>query len=109
MAFGFIRVLFVLLSMVLGFQFGTAFQGFGTYWGIIGAGVGTTVSLAIILLEHGMGRVSLRGLSAAVFGLILALIVAKFLNGVIDLIPDLGEFERTVLITIGARHDFSPR
>ncbi|HTL70329.1 MAG TPA: PIN domain-containing protein [Candidatus Eisenbacteria bacterium] len=89
MTFGFIRALFVLLSAILGFQFGNAFEGYGSHWGLIGAGIGTGVSFFVILLEHGMGKVSLRGLSAAVFGLILAFIVSRFLSGAIDLVPEL--------------------
>lgn len=89
MTFGFIRILFVLLSMVVGFQLGSAFGGIGNTWGLIGAGIGLVASGLLILLEHAVGKVSLRGLSAAVFGLIFALIVSQFLSGAIDLIPDL--------------------
>lgn len=89
MTFGFIRALFVLISMILGYQFGNAFLSYGSYWGLAGAGIGVLVAFGIIGLEHGIGKVSLRGLSAAVFGLILAFIVSRFLNGAIDLIRDL--------------------
>ena len=50
---------------------------------------GAAAAFFIILLEHGLGKVSLRGLSAAVFGLILALMVSRFLTDAIDLIPQL--------------------
>ena len=90
MTFAFIRVLFILLSTVLGFQFGSAFQGVGNYWGLIGAGIGAVAALIVILIEHTIGKVSMRGLSAAVFGLILAFIVSKFLTSAIDLVPELG-------------------
>lgn len=89
MTFGFIRILFILLSATLGFQLGTEFNQYGAAWGLIGACSGTVLAFLVILLESGLGRVSLRGLSAAVFGLILALIVAHFVSGTIDLIPDL--------------------
>ena len=89
MTFGFIRALFVLICMVVGFQLGSVFGGLGNEWGLIGAGIGITLAFIIILVEHGLGRVSLRGLSAAVFGLIFALIVANFLYSAIDIIPNL--------------------
>lgn len=89
MTFGFIRALFILVCTVVGFQLGSAFEGYGTLWGLIGAGAGAGIAFFIIFIEHVLGKVSLRGLSAAVFGLILALIVSKFLSGAIDLIPQL--------------------
>ena len=89
MTFGFIRVLFILLSTVVGFQLGGAFSSVADAWGLIGAGIGFGVSAAVIGFEQILGKVSLRGLSAAVFGLIFALIVSQFLSNAIDLIPDL--------------------
>ena len=89
MTFGFIRVLFVLISAIVGFQMGSALQGVGSAWALIGIFVGATFALLVILVEAGLGKLSLRGLSAAVFGLVLALIISRFLTGAIDLIPDL--------------------
>lgn len=89
MTFGFIRVLFILLSTVVGFQLGSAFGGVADAWGLIGAGIGALVSVLVIIFEQASGKVSLRGLSAAVFGLVFALIVSQFLSGAIDLIPQL--------------------
>ena len=89
MTFGFIRALFVLISAIVGFQLGSAFQGVGTVWALVGAAIGVGLAGVIILIEAGLGKLSLRGLSAAVFGLILALIISRFLTGAIDLIPDM--------------------
>ncbi len=89
MTFGFIRALFLLICTVVGFQLGSVYQGFGSSWGLVGAAIGAGIAIFVILFESTMGKVSLRGLSAAVFGLILALIVARFITGAIDLIPDL--------------------
>src|SRR3989338_4263385 len=89
MTFGFIRALFVLISAVVGYQLGTDFHGVGSFWSLGGIAIGVGLALFIILIEMGLGKLSLRGLSAAVFGLILALIVSRFLTGAIDLIPDL--------------------
>lgn len=90
MTFGFIRILFVLICTIMGFQIGSAFEGYGSLWGLAGVGVGVVISLGVIFVESQLGKVSLRGLSAAVFGLILALIVSKFITSAIDLIPELG-------------------
>lgn len=90
MTLHFIRVLFVLLSATLGYQLGDAIRVSGAPWGLQGAGLGVMLSFLIILMERGMEKISLRGLSAVVFGLILALIISKFLNNAIDLIPSLG-------------------
>ncbi len=89
MTFGFIRALFVLISTVVGYQLGSAYQGVGSMWALWGTGIGVALSFIIVLIEMGLGRLSLRGLSAAVFGLVLALIVSRFLTGAIDLIPDM--------------------
>lgn len=89
MTFGFIRVLFVLISMVVGFQLGSALQGLGSIWAIAGAGIGLVVAVLVILVETSLGKLSLRGLSAAVFGLILALAISKLITSAIDMIPDM--------------------
>lgn len=89
MTFGFIRTLFVLISAVLGFQIGSIFQGYGSMWGISGCFLGAAAAGIIIILEILLGKVSTRGLSAAVFGLIMALAVSRILSGAIDLIPEL--------------------
>jgi len=49
--------------------------------------VGCVVALGVISLEAGFSNVSMRGLSAVVFGLLLALIISKFVTDAIDLIP----------------------
>lgn len=89
MTFGFIRALFVLISTTVGFQLGSAFGGVGGPRALIGAAIGIIASFLVILFERMIGKISLRGLSAAVFGLVLALIVSKFLSGAIDLVPEL--------------------
>ena len=67
MAFNFLRVLFILLFTVIGFQLGSDLQGYGTAWGLIGAGAGAAIALIVVLIENALGKISLRGLSAAVF------------------------------------------
>ncbi len=78
----FIRLFFIVASTTIGYITG----GF-TDDALLGAGVGFFASWLIIFLERGMRRVSVRGLSSAVFGLILGLIMAKLLTDAISLIP----------------------
>ncbi|OGX40502.1 MAG: hypothetical protein A2984_01085 [Omnitrophica WOR_2 bacterium RIFCSPLOWO2_01_FULL_41_12] len=71
----FARILFVVISMIIGFQTvgpkGNA---------LLGALIGIISALVIILAEIGMRKVSVRGLSSSVFGLILGLIMAKLVS-----------------------------
>jgi uncharacterized protein YacL len=64
-----VRILFIIISIVIGYQMTTP--------PVLGALLGALISGTIILLEIGMRRVSVRGLSSTVFGLILGLIMAK--------------------------------
>ena len=89
MALGFLRALFVLLCMTLGYQLGNAIQYGGSSWALQGASIGVAAAFFVILVERGMEKLSLRGLSSVVFGLILALIISKFLSNAVDLIPTL--------------------
>jgi uncharacterized protein YacL len=76
----FVRILFILGSIVIGYQTGDV-NGSGIVGGLIGALVG----LVIILSEIGMRRVSVKGLSSSVFGLILGLIMAKLVTDAVSL------------------------
>lgn len=78
----YVRIFFVMVSTAIGYVMGDF-----TSHGLIGAGVGFFASWIIILAERGMRRVSARGLSSAVFGLILGLIMAKIITDAISLVP----------------------
>jgi len=69
-------------SMIIGYQ---AMEPRGS--GFLGVGVGILAGIIIILLEIAMRRVSVRGLSSAVFGLILGLIMAKLVTDAFSLAP----------------------
>lgn len=77
-----LRILFAIGSTIVGYQTidikGSA---------VLGALVGLIVSMVIIFLEIGMKRVSMRGLSSAVFGLILGLLMSKMILDAISLAP----------------------
>ncbi len=74
------RLLFVLGSMFIGYQ--TAVSGGN---GFIGISIGGLAALVMILLEIGLRKVSVSGLSSAVFGLILGLIMAKLVGDAFSL------------------------
>jgi uncharacterized protein YacL len=76
----FARILFILGSIVIGYQTGDAHGA-----GFLGAFIGALSGLVIILSEIGMRRVSVKGLSSSVFGLILGLIMAKLVTDAVSL------------------------
>lgn len=75
-----VRVLFLIIGSIIGFQ---SLQPQGL--GIAGAFGGAAVTLVIILAEVGMRKVSVKGLSSSVFGLILGLIMAKLVTDAFSL------------------------
>ena len=78
----FVRILFILCTMIIGYQTFDP-RGLGI-WGALG---GALVSLIIILSEAGMRKVSVKGLSSTVFGLILGLIMAKLVTDAFSVAP----------------------
>jgi uncharacterized protein YacL len=90
-----IRILFIIGSMVVGYQ---TLEPGGN--GLIGAMGGILVSLVIIFLEIGMRKVSVKGLSSAVFGLILGLIMAKLATDAISLASIPGENLNLIRVTL---------
>ncbi|RJO65256.1 MAG: PIN domain nuclease [Candidatus Omnitrophota bacterium] len=93
----FVRILFLIGSALIGYQ---TFEPRGTVAGIIGALMGVVASGIIILLEIGMRRVSMRGLSSAVFGLILGLIMSKMIGDAVSLAPISIEALSVVRVTL---------
>ncbi|MCX5697762.1 MAG: TRAM domain-containing protein [Candidatus Omnitrophica bacterium] len=90
-----VRILFVLISIVIGFQ-SVVFSGAG--W--IGALIGGIAALIIIVLELGMRKVSVRGLSSAVFGLILGLIMSKLVSDAVSIAPINAEQLNQIRVTL---------
>jgi len=70
-----LRILFIIGSGIVGYQTIIINDS-----GLLGAAIGVVGALIIILLELGMRTVSVRGLSSAVFGLILGLIMSKLVT-----------------------------
>ena len=82
-----IRLFFIFISGVVGYLFVFYLRGaegnlplLGVAFGFLGAGI-------IILLESAMRHISIRGLSAVVFGLIFGLIMAMLISFFIRLLP----------------------
>lgn len=71
----FIRILFILCCTVVGYQVGDV-NDLNIFWASAG---GFMFGLVIILLEAGMRGISVRGLSSAVFGLVLGLVIARLM------------------------------
>lgn len=70
-----VRILFLVGSMIVGYQAA----------GFSGIFIGALAALVMILLEIGLRKVSVSGLSSSVFGLILGLIMAKLVGDAFSL------------------------
>lgn len=86
MGVSYIRVLFAVASVVVGHQIGSVMFGIHSQYGTYGSFAGLAVAGVVIALEMMTSRVSLRGLSAAVFGLLLALIIANLISAAVETI-----------------------
>ena len=83
----FVRIGFIIISAILGSQVVGFSEGWPAWLRILsGAALGTVLVL-IEAVIHRIGRVSVRGFSAAVFGLLFGLIMAKLVSDAIGLIP----------------------
>jgi len=83
----FIRFFFIILSTVVGSYVCSSFIGPEVYWAVIGAAIGFFTSAVLITCESWMRKVSIRNLSAAVFGLIFGIFMSWVLTIAIKLIP----------------------
>ena len=86
MTLSFIRCLFIILATAVGYYVGTL-----RLESLLCAQIGCLGGLVLIFLESRMRRVSVRGLSSMVFGLLLGVLLAKLISGVLTLLP-LGDY-----------------
>ena len=95
----FVRVGFVLLSAILGSQI-IGRESAWPLWARFAAGAGAGVIFVLIEAGiHRVGRVSVRGFSAAVFGLLFGLIMAKLVADAVTLLPmDTGSLSTTRVV-----------
>ena len=77
-----VRILFIIGCMVVGYQT-LVLEGMG----VVGILIGAVVAVVMIMIEAGLRKVSVTGLSRAVFGLILGLIMAKLIGDAFSLAP----------------------
>ena len=83
----FVRVGFIIISALLGSQVVGQAAGWSFMMRVV---IGAAAGVCLVGLEaaiHRVGRVSVRGFSAAVFGLLFGLIMAKLVSDAIALIP----------------------
>lgn len=90
-----LRILFIIGCSIVGYQ--TSLPAGSA---ILGALVGFSSAVIIILLEMGMRKVSVRGLSSTVFGLILGLIMAKLVTDAFSLSPISAESVSLIRVTL---------
>jgi uncharacterized protein YacL len=89
-----LRILFVIGGSIVGYSLISREQVF------IGILLGAFGGLAIIFLESAMRRISTRGLSSAVFGLILGLLMSKLVTDAFSLTPLSKEALATVRVVL---------
>lgn len=75
-----VRILFVVGSGLIGHQLSIGDSA------LLGALIGIAAALGMILVEMGMRRVSVKGLSSAVFGLLFGLFMAKVVGDAVTLL-----------------------
>ncbi len=78
----FIRVFFTILCAVVGYQVGEIIND-----SIMGIIFGLLVAAFLITVESTFRKVSLRGLSSMVFGLVLGVVMAKVISDILSLLP----------------------
>jgi uncharacterized protein YacL len=78
----FIRIFFLVLSAVIGYLIGNVYAH-----ETLGILISLAAATLLILIEIGMKRVSVRGLSSVVFGLLFGVIMAKLIADTIALVP----------------------
>jgi len=83
----FVRFGFVVISALLGFQLIGQETGWPQWLRALTGGAAGAVLVLLEAFIHRIGRVSVRGFSAGVFGLLFGLIMAKIVADAIELIP----------------------
>ena len=90
----FIRIFFLIISGIVGYQIGGIYQE-----PLMGVGLGSLCALFLIGVEASLRRVSVRGLSSMVFGLLLGVFMAKLVSDILALLP-LGDSLQALLRVI---------
>jgi uncharacterized protein YacL len=93
----FVRIFFLIISAIVGHYIGTIIER-----PMLGLEMGALSGLMLMFLEQRLQRISLRGLSSMVFGLLLGVFMAKLISDILSLIPLDPFFQSTsrVVLTI---------
>ena len=90
----YIRVFFLIISGIIGYQIGIINNN-----PMVGLGSCLLGGALLIIVESNLKQVSVRGLSSMVFGLLLGIFMAKLVADIISLLP-LGEIIKPILRVI---------
>jgi len=82
-----VRLLFLVLCALIGYQIGYPFLGGGTRTDIIGSAIGIIIALIVIMLELQLRKISVKDISSAIFGLIFGLVMTRIVTGALLLVP----------------------
>ena len=96
----FVRIFFLLLGAVGGYYIGSLFVMYAPYLPITGAIIGLISVGFLVALEVFMRKISIRNLSAALFGLVFGVFMSWILTTVIKLIPMRPEFYLSIQIIL---------
>ncbi len=91
----FVRFFFLIISGAVGYQIGAIYQN-----PLIGTAAGCAFGLIFIVFEANMRRVSVRGLSSMVFGLVLGMIMAKLVSDILALLPLDNTFQAIIRVVL---------
>ncbi|MDD5424748.1 MAG: hypothetical protein PHR74_05680, partial [Candidatus Omnitrophica bacterium] len=86
MTFTILRSFFILLCGLMGYQLGDILR-IGPLSSTVGVLVGVVVGGIVVMLEYTTKRISVKGLSSAVFGIVFGILFAWLIIGVFKLIP----------------------
>jgi len=95
MTFVFLRIFFLLLCALMGLRIGDVLN-LGKFTPYVGVGLGILTALFIIALELSTKKISIKGLSSAVFGIVFGILFAWLIIGVLRLVP-MGDDLRSIL------------
>ncbi len=87
MTIWFVRFFFMAIAAAFGYQIGYTLPWMGASAGLMGALAGVGLAMALIGVEFVMKKISTQGLSAAVFGLLFGMIMARLVISTLELVP----------------------
>ncbi len=77
-----VRVFFIIVASIVGYQIGISYEN-----PVLGVILAFVIAAIIAFFEALTRKISLRGLSSAVFGFLLGLLMARIVMGVVALLP----------------------